>query len=352
MTGTDVTPTTAGQLDLIDGHGLAEQVERVATFRELAAATMAERVPKNTTRAFSGDWDLWLAFWVDAEHGGHGEAQPTLADPDNLVVFAKWMAQGGRLPDGRPRKSAAPESMRRRLTGVLHGWETRGVQYPRGITKQARRWIARYEQELVERNASTGRGKAHPLTVRDLRALVEACPDDLGGLRDRALVLMHFGIGDRRSELAFLDVSDITRTDDGLEVHVRKSKTGERRPALVHGQHAETCPVRAWQRWQQRSAIVTGAAFRTVDRHGNLGHRMSGEAVGAVITRAGQRAGLSHRLTGHSPRRGLATEARRAGHSLEQIADQGGWQRDSRALHGYIESVDKWTNNVLAGMGL
>lgn len=32
-------------------------------------------------------------------------------------------------------------------------------------------------------------------------------------------------------------------------------------------------------------------------------------------------------LTGHSLRAGLATEARRAGHTPEQIADQGGWRR-------------------------
>jgi hypothetical protein len=50
---------TDGQLDLIDGTGLAEQAGRIATLREIAAATIGETERSNTRRAFAGDWLLW-----------------------------------------------------------------------------------------------------------------------------------------------------------------------------------------------------------------------------------------------------------------------------------------------------
>lgn len=39
-------------------------------------------------------------------------------------------------------------------------------------------------------------------------------------------------------------------------------------------------------------------------------------------------------------------------HDVATIADQGGWARNSAALHRYIRIVDQWTDNPLAGIGL
>lgn len=347
----DETPATQSTLARTGGH-VHTRPTPSATLAELAAATMAAVGSDNTRRAFRGDWKMWLAFWAMAERDGH-EPEPLRADPAHLVAFARWLATPGPMPDGEHRDRAAPESIRRRLTGVMAGWSDRGVDYPRGISKEARRFVKSHETRLIEHGEPTGRGQAQPLRVEDLRKIADATDTTtLAGARDMALVLLDFSIGGRRSELAHLDVEDIVGTPDGIEIHVRKSKTGHREPAITYQQNPATCPVRAWERWSERSALTTGPAFVTVDRHGNLGARMSGEAVGEVIARAGKRAALPYRITGHSARRGFATEARRAGHSVEKIADQAGWQRNSAVLHRYIDSVDKWTDNPLNGMGL
>jgi hypothetical protein len=49
-------------------------------------------------------------------------------------------------------------------------------------------------------------------------------------------------------------------------------------------------------------------------------------------------------------RRGFATEARRAGHDLERIGRHGGWADGSKALLGYLEEADRWTDNPVSGL--
>ena len=61
----------------------------------------------------------------------------------------------------------------------------------------------------------------------DVVKMVEALPDTLAGKRDRALLLIGFGAALRRSELVALDVADVTVTERGLVVRVKRSKTDQ-----------------------------------------------------------------------------------------------------------------------------
>jgi integrase len=305
---------------------------------ERAARAMAETSRQNTLDAYAGDWRPWWAFCATE---GLDPLSPSEAV---LVVYAKWLAD---------ERSMAPESIRRRLTGVLAGWRGADVDYRRNVTKPAREWIADYEAKLIQARMPTGRGQAPFASADFLRAIAATQPDTAAGRRNMAVVLLGFSVGGRRSELSYLDVADIQPGDNGgLYVQVRRSKSGARRVPVIRGKRAETCPVRAWERWRDSAGLTDGAALRRVDRHGNVGGRLSPAGVGAVVTRAAELADLELRLTGHSLRSGFATEARRAGHSVEQIADQGGWSRTSAALHRYIRRVDEWSNNPLEGIGL
>ena len=53
----------------------------------------------------------------------------------------------------------------------------------------------------------------------------QALPDTLIGKRDRALLLIGFGMGARRSELAGLWTADIEVCDEGLCVTLRSSSS-------------------------------------------------------------------------------------------------------------------------------
>jgi site-specific recombinase XerC len=64
--------------------------------------------------------------------------------------------------------------------------------------------------------------------TEDLRRIVRKLRVERpGGCRDRAALLVGFGAALRRSELIALDLDDITITQAGLTILVRRSKTDQ-----------------------------------------------------------------------------------------------------------------------------
>ncbi|MEU0468257.1 site-specific integrase [Amycolatopsis sp. NPDC006131] len=319
------------------GAELAPATPRLAELERAAADYVATQRPRNTIRAYAADWRAWQEYTAEI---GIPESSDTAGA---LVGFVAWLENRG----------AAPSTIDRRLGGVVVGLRARGANPPKAASESARAALNGYRRRLAEAGEKRGRGQAPALTVKDLRTICAACPDTLAGIRDRALVLLAFGIAGRRSEVASLLVSDIVDQPEGLVVTVRFGKTGARTVAVPYGSHEGTCPVRAWRRWRTVAGLVDGPAFRRINRHDQLQDGgLSGQAVGEVINRAAARAGLTVRYTGHSARAGLATEARRAGHDAKTIAAQGGWSPTSAVLHGYMRVVDQWADNAVAGIGL
>ena len=64
----------------------------------------------------------------------------------------------------------------------------------------------------IRRTLGTAQQTKAPLLTADVRRMVEALPDTVAGRRDRALLLLGFAGGFRRSELAALDVGDVLPT--------------------------------------------------------------------------------------------------------------------------------------------
>jgi integrase len=77
--------------------------------------------------------------------------------------------------------------------------------------------------------------------------MVRLAPKNLTGLRDRALLLLGFAGALRRSELVGLDVSDLIKTNAGLRIRIRTSKTDQERlgqiTAIARGKGYSTSPI-------------------------------------------------------------------------------------------------------------
>lgn len=196
-----------------------------------------------------------------------------------------------------------------------------------------------------------------PAVVEEIRAMVAALPPRLLGARDRALLLVGFASGFRRSELVALDVADVEFRREGLLITLRRSKTdpaGQGRPVgIPYGSTPATCPVRALQDWLAGAGISEGPVFRPVNRHGRVRPgRLSDRAVARVVPRSAQAAGLDAvRYAGHSPRAGLATSAAAAGVPEWVIARQTG-HRSTATLRRYIRQGEIWSHNAAARVGL
>ncbi len=313
--------------------------ERIAALDDAAEQLLRASRPPNTRRAFEGDWLLWEQFCAQ------GGFNPETVSPGLFVAFATWLAAP---VEGRPPK--APASIERHLAGVLDGLRRRRLDTPRGVTSGARKVVDRYRRELVRAGESTGRGPAKALTIPEMRRISQALPDNLTGVRNRAVILLGFALAARRSEIAALDVGDIEVTPKGLRVRVRDSKTGARTAIVRPGTNEHSCPVAAWEAWRNASGVSGGRAFRRVYRDEVQPEGLTGHWIGRIVTRSG--AAVDIAITGHSLRSGLATEARRAGHDAKTIAGQGGWKPNSAVLYGYMQTVDEWAESATEGLGL
>jgi len=166
------------------------------------------------------------------------------------------------------------------------------------------------------------------ILAEDIRAMVATLPHNLRGLRDRAILLVGFAGGLRRSEIVSLDHGRNDTPDsggwiellqDGLLITL-KGKTGWREVEIGPGSRPETCPVHAMQQWLHFSRIDFGPVFTAVSRDGtrSLGRRLSDKHVVRLIKTAVLNTGLRSDLpdadrvrmfSGHSLRAGLASSA-------------------------------------------
>jgi integrase len=151
----------------------------------------------------------------------------------------------------------------------------------------------------------------------------------LRGLRDRAMLLLGFAGGLRRSEIVGLDCGrDQTEDgrgwieffpDKGLLVTLR-GKTGWREVEVGRGSSDATCPVVALETWLSLARIAHGPLFRRVTGQGKKvgAERLNDQEVARLVKRTALAAGVRGDLSegeraklfaGHSLRAGLASSA-------------------------------------------
>jgi len=203
----------------------------------------------------------------------------------------------------------------------------------------------------IRRTLGTAPHQARPILVEDLKAMLAALPDDLRGLRDRALLLIGFVGGFRRSELVGLDVEDVTEEAEGLRINIRRSKTDQdgagREIGILRGRHPLTDSVAALAEWREAAGIEEGPIFREVDRGDRVGsERLSDRAVSRIVKQAAERVGIDPAtVSGHSLRSGLATSAAAAGAPERSIMRTTG-HRSEAMVRRYIRAGSIFTESA------
>jgi site-specific recombinase XerD len=76
----------------------------------------------------------------------------------------------------------------------------------------------------IKRTHGTAPKQKAPVLAEDLRLMLRLTPDNVQGIRDRAILLVGFAGAFRRSELVALDVIDLKFQPEGLLVTLRRSK--------------------------------------------------------------------------------------------------------------------------------
>jgi site-specific recombinase XerD len=317
-------------LQTVPGQGSLATLSQQA--REFAASAKAD----NTLRAYQADWKDFRE-WCETHH-----LAPLPAAPETVALYLT----------GRAAKLKA-STLARRLTTINRAHQAAGLPSPATMQNAI---VSEVWKGIKRRKGTSQQGKK-PFLTSDLRRVIAELPPDLQGLRDRALLLVGFAGGFRRSELAALRVEDLETTPDGLIVRLGKSKTDQegqgRKVALPFGSDPQTCPVRTLDAWRDQGGITAGPVFRAIGRGGAVGGRaLHADSVGYLVKRAAARAGLeSAEYAGHSLRAGLATQAATNGASESAIMKQTG-HRSLATVRRYIREGSLFRDNAAAKLGL
>ncbi|WP_176943911.1 site-specific integrase [Pseudoxanthomonas sp. CF125] len=190
--------------------------------------------------------------------------------------------------------------------------------------------------------------QAQPILHADLQQMFERTVG-LTQTRDRALLMLGFSCAFRRSEVVSLNVEDLSFTEAGLTVRLRRSKNDQygktRLIGVPHGT-GDACTVLAVRAWLYASGIRSGPLFRRLLKSKRSGARLSDQSVSLIIKRYAVAVGLPvDRISGHSLRAGFVTSAVRAGASLVSIQRQTG-HASLDMLARYIRELDPFILNA------
>jgi integrase len=299
-------PASTSAKSPLPGHleGLAD---RARDYVEAASSA-------NTRRAYASDWRHFVSW---CRRQGIELLPP---DPHVVGLYITACASGKATGDKKPNSVSTIE---RRLSALTWNFAQRGQKLDRGD-----RHIATVMAGIRNTHAAPPRQK-EAILPEDLIAMLETLPrGTLRGLRDRAMLLLGFAGGLRRSEIVGLDVGReqteggrgwVEILDKGMLVTLR-GKTGWREVEIGRGSSDATCPIVALETWLKYARIAHGPLFRRVTGKGKKvgSERLNDQEVARLVKRtalaAGVRGDLSEgeraqKFAGHSLRAGLASSA-------------------------------------------
>jgi integrase len=314
-------PARATGATRAEGSAFPVSLDRLA---ERARSYAEASSSANTRRAYASDlrhFASWCrrqgldAFTPDPQVVGlyiAGCASGQLGD-----VGGTGLTAAARAPSGAGDKVSTIE---RRLSALVWAFAQRGTPLDRRD-----RHIATVLAGVRNTHAAPPEQK-EAIPPEDLIAMLETVGRDLRGLRDRAMLLVGFAGGLRRSEITGLDFGRdqsedgrgwVEFMDKGLLVTLR-GKTGWREVEIGRGSSDATCPIAALRSWLRFAKIHHGPLFRRVSGKAQvIGlDRLNDREVARLVKRAAMAAGLRPDLAegkrafafaGHSLRAGLAS---------------------------------------------
>lgn len=292
--------------------------------REYVQASKAS----NTTRAYKAAWREFAQFCETRSV----VSLPAL--PETIIAYATWLA-----------RRVKPSTIQVKLAAISFAHRTAKQSDPTGSED------VRIVMSGIRRKLGMAPQKKAPATREDLVKMMGALPDDLGGIRNKALVLIGFSGAFRRSELVGLDVADVHFGDSVMTITLKRSKTDQEGRGMIKVipyVEGELDPASALRAWLNASSITSGPIFRKVDKWGQVREgRMDGGTVARIVKSCAESAGLEPRqFAGHSLRIGFITTAAQSGAAEWEIQEVSG-HKSERVLRGYIRDAGVGGQNAI-----
>ena len=183
-----------------------------------------------------------------------------------------------------------------------------------------------------------------PLLINDLKLIINVLDNIKGNinkrLRDKAILLIGFSGGFRRSELVNIDYEDLEFVNEGVKIFIKRSKTDQSGEgsikAIPYFDNEIYCPVKTLKNWLNEEKIKTGKIFNVSDK-----------TIALIIKKYSNLAGFDSNIyAGHSLRSGFATSAAEAGAEERSIMNMTG-HKSTEMVRRYIKEANLFKNNAL-----
>ncbi len=195
----------------------------------------------------------------------------------------------------------------------------------------------------IKRKMGVKQTSKKPILINDLKLIINVINKDQNEykkLQNKALILIGFAGGFRRSELVSIEYEDIEFVNEGVKILVQRSKTDQTglgmMKAIPYFQNKIYCPVTSLRDWISYSKISDGKIFKISDK-----------TVALTIQKYALLAGLDKtKYAGHSLRSGFATSTAETGADERSIMAMTG-HKTTQMVRRYIQEANLFKNNAL-----
>tara|TARA_B100001123_G_C15216885_1_gene989608 strand:- start:544 stop:1458 length:915 start_codon:yes stop_codon:yes gene_type:complete len=274
----------------------------------------------NTLRAYKADYKDFAGFCI--KNGF--KSMPS--DPKVLSLYLTYLS-----------KSSKFSTLKRRLASisVIHKLSGHYIDTKHPVITEnlmgIKRVIGSYQKAKK------------PILINELKLIVDSIDKDSNKknkIQNKALILIGFAGGFRRSELVAIDYEDIEFVNEGVKIFVRRSKTDQSGEGMTKGipyfSNINYCPVQSLKNWFAEAEIKSGKIFNISDK-----------SVALKIKKYALLAGLdSKRYAGHSLRSGFATSTAELGAEERSIMAMTG-HKTTQMVRRYIQEANLFKNNAL-----
>ena len=287
----------------------------------------------NTLRAYKSDFKNFGIFC--AKHGL--DSLPT--EPKIVSLYLTHLSKYSKI-----------STLRRRLVsiGMVHKLKGHYLDTKHPIIIENLMGIKRVK-------GSIQKGKK-PILINHLKSIINVINEqeinEIKKKRDKAIILVGFGGGFRRTELISIDHEDLEFVAEGVKINIKRSKTDQFGEGMTKGlpyfANEEYCPVINLKKWLELSNIKSGPIFRRFAKGSLLtNNRLTDQSVVLIIKDYLNLAGIENKnYSGHSLRSGFATVAAESGADERSIMAMTG-HKTSQMVRRYIREANIFKNNAL-----
>ncbi len=274
----------------------------------------------NTLRAYKADYKNFASFCI--KNG----FKPMPSEPKIISLYLTFLSKSSKFSTLKRRLASI--SVIHRLSG--HYIDTKHPMITENLLG-------------IKRIKGSYQKAKKPILINDLKLIINAIDKDKNEknkVKNRALILVGFAGGFRRSELVAIHYEDVDFVPEGVKIFVKRSKTDQSGEGMTKGipyfSNPNYCPVISLKSWIEKSEIKSGKIFDMSDKNVALTVKKYTAIVGLD----------SNKYSGHSLRSGFATSTAELGAEERSIMAMTG-HKTSQMVRRYIQEANLFKNNAL-----